>query len=123
MGYPLEVYEADTNFVNCKSERMPFDDDFFDVIISRNALDHVDNFEETGAEIKRVLRSEGALYLLINYHKPTRTEPQSLSDAEVIQVFGDLGIKKVYETEGLWGFSEGKTVLWSNMGPPIDSSN
>jgi SAM-dependent methyltransferase len=115
LGYPLDEYESEVTFVNCKSEAMPFDDDFFDVVLSRNALDHVDDFDATSKEIKRVLRPDGVLCILVNCHKPTKTETQSLSDDIIQRAFGELGVQKVTETQGAWGFTDGKTVLWSNM--------
>ena len=35
---------------------MPFEDGFFDAVISVNAIDHVNDFAETAKEIKRVLK-------------------------------------------------------------------
>lgn len=113
IGYPLEEYERQITFVNCKSECVPFPDAFFDAVLSRNALDHVDDFQKTASEMKRVLRPGGVLRILVNYHPPTKTETQMLSDELVTRAFAGLEIEKVSEESGAWGFPDGTTVLWS----------
>ena len=42
--------------------RLPFDDDTFDVIVSDQVLEHVENLEQSVAEMARVLRSGGRMY-------------------------------------------------------------
>lgn len=117
IGYPLDEYESEIHFVNAKAERIPCQDNLFDVIISRNALDHVDSFERAAIEIRRLLRPEGAVHLLINYHDPKGTEPVALNDERVMKSLGDLNLRKIYEAENAWGFNQGKTVLWSTLAP------
>lgn len=121
LGYPLEEFEPETQFVVSKSEALSFDDDFFDVVISRNALDHVDDFPATCREILRVLKSGGWVHIQIHYHAPTPTEPLSLNDELVLECLGSVGIKKIQELDGVWGFDDGKTVIWSNI--PEDKLN
>ena len=41
-GYPLHCYESRARFVQAKAEAIPFEDGFFDAVISVNAIDHVD---------------------------------------------------------------------------------
>jgi ubiquinone/menaquinone biosynthesis C-methylase UbiE len=66
-------------YVNAFSENMPFPDNYFDVITSFNSLDHVDNVELTCNEIKRTLKENGILLLIVEiHHKPQLTEPQTL---------------------------------------------
>jgi ubiquinone/menaquinone biosynthesis C-methylase UbiE len=65
----------------------PFPDSQFDVVISVNALDHVQNFETAISEIYRVLKPNGKIYLSFNYQdQPTATEPIVLSDKRVEEV-------------------------------------
>ena len=56
LGYPQKDFFNDVDFVNSKSESMPFENGYLDAVISVNALDHVDDFEKTSTEIKRVLK-------------------------------------------------------------------
>jgi SAM-dependent methyltransferase len=115
IGYPIEEFEKEMHFINAKSEQIPLENGFFDVVISRNALDHVDDFEKTALEIRRILKPGGLLHILVNYHSPTSSEPQTLSDERILNCFGSLNIRKVLEEKDAWGFSGGKTVLWSNV--------
>jgi len=115
LGYPIDEFEATTRFINAKSEDIPLNDGYFDAVISRNALDHVDNFESTAEEIKRVLKPGGYLHILVNYHPPTSSEPLTLSDERILYNFGDVDIRKIHEANDAWGFKGGKTVLWSNL--------
>ena len=46
-------------------EAIPFEDDYFDVILCRNALDHMDNLENVMEEIKRVVKGGGIVILSV----------------------------------------------------------
>ncbi|MGZ8898703.1 MAG: class I SAM-dependent methyltransferase [Limisphaerales bacterium] len=114
IGFPLALFESEIEFLDAKSEALPAADGFFDALISRNALDHVDDFKKTAQEIRRVLKADGVLHILVNYHQPTATEPHVLCDQKIQQCFDGLGMRKLSEVEGAWGFDSGRTVLWSN---------
>jgi len=68
IGYPTHYYDR-ARFISSPSENIPVEDSFFDAVISVNAIDHVDDFYKTAAEIKRVLKPEGKLRLHVHYHK------------------------------------------------------
>jgi SAM-dependent methyltransferase len=75
----LGIDKHQMKYVDAPSERMPFEDDYFDVVSSFNSLDHVDDIEKTVAEIVRVLKPGGSLLLLVEVnHPPTATEPITL---------------------------------------------
>jgi SAM-dependent methyltransferase len=50
------------------SGTLPFDDAFFDLIVSDQVFEHVEDLEATLAELDRVLRAEGLMY----HHFPTK---------------------------------------------------
>ena len=55
--------------VDCKAakgEELPYEDDAFDIIISRNVLDHVDDVHQCLREMKRVLKPNGLAYIGMN---------------------------------------------------------
>lgn len=114
IGFPLAQFEAEIRFLDAKSECIPVGGGFFDAVISRNALDHVDDFSKTASEIRRVLKPGGVLHIMVNYHQPTATEPHVLSDRTIEGCFAGMGMRKLSEMEGAWGFENGRTVLWSN---------
>ncbi len=115
IGYPLHKFKPEITFVKGKAEKIPVPDMFFDVVISRNALDHLDDFGRAASEIKRVLGPGGVLHFSVNYHMPTSAEPRELNDGIILEHFGGLGIQKAYEQKGAYGFEQGVTVLWSNL--------
>lgn len=94
-GWPL--YDYPVTFVNAPAEEMPYADGYFDVAISVNALDHVDDFARAAREIQRVLRPGGELYLELDYHPPRPLEPQSLDDDTVRASFDQARMRKVCE--------------------------
>jgi ubiquinone/menaquinone biosynthesis C-methylase UbiE len=67
-------------YVGAPAEEMPFADDSFDVVVSFNSLDHVDDLHRAVQEIKRVVRPGGLFLLLTEVgHPPADAEPQSFS--------------------------------------------
>lgn len=118
IGFPLHLY-GDVKFVQGYSENMPVVDDFFDVILSVNALDHVDDFEATATEIKRVLKDDGILIVHLHYHLPTQNEPLALTDDRVAAAFSQVrNFRKISESKEKLGSGCGKDesyTLWSNM--------
>jgi SAM-dependent methyltransferase len=115
LGFPVLQFGDRINFVAAKSEYIPFTHNYFDAIISRNALDHVDDFAATAKELKRLLKPRGFLHLCVNYHQPTSSEPIVLSDEVILENFSGLRLRKIDEKLNAWGFEGGKTVVWSNL--------
>ena len=119
-GFPIHIYESRAKFVYGFSENMPFPDNYFDAIISVNALDHVDDFNLTSNEIQRVLKPGGKLRFHLHYHLKTPTEPLELNDEIVINAFKWAdNFKKISESKSKRGslvedLSESYT-LWSNF--------
>ena len=67
-------------YVSSPSERIPFPDEYFDVVCSFNSLDHVDDLDKTVREIIRVVRRGGLFLLLTDVnHRPTVCEPVAYS--------------------------------------------
>ena len=67
-------------YIKAYVEDIPFPDNYFDVICSFNSLDHVENMELACREIKRTLKDNGLLLLLVDIHTmPTLTEPQTMN--------------------------------------------
>lgn len=118
-GYPLHYYKESTRFVYGYSEDMPFKDDFFDAVISVNAIDHVDDIFISAKEIERVLKPNGIIRMHIHYHKKTITEPLELNDDIVQGAFGWCrNFRKVSEMDKKMGASAAageSYALWSNF--------
>ena len=118
-GFPIHNYKRTTRFVCGYSEKIPVEEDYFDVVISVNAIDHVDNFRLTAQEIKRVLKKNGQLRLHAHYHPKTITEPLELNDQVMRDAFSWCkDFKKIYESTLKMGSEaeEGELyALWSNF--------
>ncbi|HYE31189.1 MAG TPA: methyltransferase domain-containing protein [Methylomirabilota bacterium] len=114
-GFPLDEFNDSIHWIDAKTEALPTPDGFFDVIISRDALDHVDDFAQTAREIHRALKPGGWLHFSINYHHATSSEPQELDDHRVLAAFSGHNLRKLKELPGAWGFKTGKTVIWTNV--------
>ncbi len=75
------------NYVSAPAERMPFEAAHFEVVTCLNALDHVNDVEETIAELGRVAADGATLLLMVETgHGETSTEPHEL-DWDVLDSF------------------------------------
>lgn len=67
-------YESHIKYYNCFAEKMPFGEEAFDLLVITNALDHVENVEQTLKEIYRVLKP-GGYVLFFTYLKVDKPHP------------------------------------------------
>jgi ubiquinone/menaquinone biosynthesis C-methylase UbiE len=60
-GLDVDVLKIDgiIRFIKREPYRLPFADDAFDLVVSDQVFEHVQNYDETLSEIRRVLKSEG----------------------------------------------------------------
>lgn len=118
-GFPLHYYD-NVKFVVSSAEKIPVVDHFFGAVISVNALDHVDDFEKSAQEIRRVLKKNGKMRFHLHYHTATTEEPIELTDSRVAGAFSwDTKFKKIGESRTkrgteLYARNE-KYTLWSNF--------
>ncbi len=110
-GYPIHCYESRGRFVHAMAEAIPFEDGFFDAVVSVNAIDHVNDFAATALEIKRVLKPGGRFRMHVHYHPKTKAEPHELND----EVF----LKNYSWVREIKKFSQSK----SKIGTSLDTSN
>ena len=118
IGYPIHYYKQ-TKFICSDSENIPISDNFFDVVISVNAIDHVNDLFKTSLEIKRVLKTNGILRMHVHYHKKTKTEPIEINDEIIRNAFNWCeNFKKIDESDSKRGYTlskgEGIYTVWSN---------
>ncbi|MFX1470495.1 MAG: class I SAM-dependent methyltransferase [Promethearchaeota archaeon] len=80
----FKVDKQNMIYVHASAERIPINNEFADYVISHNALDHVDNFNQSIKEIHRILKPEGKIIFQLNFNKkPTINEPIVLNKAIV----------------------------------------
>jgi len=72
MDYYRENFKLseDVRWSKGVGEKMPFENNYFDVVISTNTLDHTSNPQKVIDEIKRVLKNNGFLFLTVDCHQP-----------------------------------------------------
>ena len=80
-------------YVKAKSENIPFDDNYFDVVCSFNSIDHVEDLKASCEEIKRVLKPGAMFLLIVDTHKKSQLcEPQSINWDFTKKYFPDFEI-------------------------------
>ena len=120
-GYPIDLWtQQGFHYYADYAEKMPFDDNFFDVVVSVNAIDHVNDFAQTAREIKRVMKPKSILRMHVHYHKKTICEPIELDDQIFLQHYNWVpNLKKIRQSRtkdmGLYTAPKGELfVLWGN---------
>ncbi len=115
-GWPILDYGM--TLTCCHAEHLAYPDGYFDAILSMNALDHVDDFNAAAAEIERVLKAGGRLYLELEYHEPRELEPQKLDDEKVIAAFPRIRLSKISERPrrtGIPGREGDRLAVWQGI--------
>lgn len=105
-------FPQDKNFTifACRAEELTniFPKNFFDGIISINAIDHVDNIEKTSNEIRKVVKSNCLFAMNIEYHEPRICEPIILNDKRVEKLFNWVpSLRKIDQIDN--------KVIWRNF--------
>jgi SAM-dependent methyltransferase len=118
-GFPIHCYASRARFVQAPAEAIPFSDGFFEAVISVNAIDHVDDFEKTALEIKRILKPGGRFRMHVHYHPKTTAEPLELNDDVFLKNYSWVAnIKKWQESREKLGTvltdPGEKYVVWGN---------
>jgi FkbM family methyltransferase len=69
-------------YLGARAEQIPLPTHYVDVVFSMNSLDHVDDFANACAEIRRILKPGGWFIGSLNLDEPpTSTEPWTLTEA------------------------------------------
>lgn len=101
----LNQGKHEMTYVEGKSEAIPFDENYFDVISSFNSLDHVEDVYQTISEIARCLKKDGLFLLITDIHeRPTLTEPSAFSWEIVAKIkpFFEIISEEHYEGNKLY---------------------
>jgi len=74
----------DMTYITCTEKIIPLQSSIIDVMLTINALDHVDAFPCMTSEILRILKPGGLFIGSLNMNQPVTTcEPQTLTDTTV----------------------------------------
>ena len=83
----------DIQFMKASVFNIPFDDDYFDIVISSGVIHHTENPEKAFAELVRVLKPEG--YLILYVYNNFAHIISNLRRGIVIMLAGDDVTKRV----------------------------
>lgn len=122
-GIDLDVYDNKKIFkVNLETEKLPFDDNTFDVVYSKSMLEHIHRPQSYMKEVLRVLKPEGKFIVLVpnwltsiylyfydSDHKQPYTEA-ALSDLLKISGFKDVQTEEFFQLPILWKYPVLKIV-------------
>lgn len=80
----LGIADQPMNYLGAGAERLPLGNETVDVVLTVNALDHVDDVDQACAEIRRILKPGGLFIGSINLREvPTATEPSIVTREKV----------------------------------------
>jgi 2-polyprenyl-3-methyl-5-hydroxy-6-metoxy-1,4-benzoquinol methylase/glycosyltransferase involved in cell wall biosynthesis len=110
------IYKKDNlRFTVSNVDRLPFDSGEFDVVVCFEIIEHIITQEELMAEIKRVLRDNGVLFISTPIKKNGYTKPHHLKEL-TLHEFEELIYKnfknvkfmeqKVYLSSNIWSVSD-----------------
>ncbi len=85
-GFPVNSYGAVLVPWRCE-DLWTVPSNYFDAVVSNNALDHVDDFEAVAAEMERVAKPGALIRFRVDCHLPTPTEPLTLSNEKIRDAF------------------------------------
>ena len=109
------ILDKNIHWQKAYGENIPFEDNFFDVVISSNAIDHVKNVKETIKEVKRVLKPKGKLILTVDIFKKNfkrdERHPYTFIEQDILDLLKDFKIifKKVSKVNAsFYRFLKGK---------------
>ncbi|MBI2041585.1 MAG: class I SAM-dependent methyltransferase [Candidatus Nealsonbacteria bacterium] len=123
MNYFLQNFDMhkEVRWVEGRGENLPFPDDFFDVIISTNFIDHIQDPLKTLSEMRRAAKRQGFLFLTVDtfpwWVKPVKVflesigrgnwgHPYAFTRNEAKKIVGGTGFKiiKIFnESDNLKG--------------------
>lgn len=111
IGYPMDQWGS--VLIPQPAENLwMLPDSGFDLVVSNNAMDHVDDFEAVCAEIDRLATPDATIRLNICCRKePTLSEPQVIDDARVLAAFPEWRRKKLLRLHEQ-GPEHARDVLW-----------
>jgi SAM-dependent methyltransferase len=95
----MDSQVPDVKIVQGMGEDMPFDDNFFDLVVCRNVIDHTMAPEGVVKECFRVLKPGGYLILASYVYNPFITITKNFG--ELISIFRNVGHPHTYTMRGL----------------------
>lgn len=114
IGTDASDYCKDAKIVDLNKDKLPFPDNYFDVVFSKSVIEHIENTEHYMNEMKRVLKKSGVLILMapdwesqykIFYQDPTHIHPYTVKSFERLLnmfEFKNIEAEKFTQLPSVW---------------------
>lgn len=115
-GTDISKYFKKVKILNFEEDRLPYEDEYFDVVFSKSVLEHITNYEHYMSEMKRVLKKGGRLILLVPdwetqykifYQDPTHVHPYTVCSIERLlkmMEFKRTEVEKFQQLPVVWNY-------------------
>ena len=100
-GHPNQDKKND---ITWNKKKLPFENEFFDIILMTEVLEHIENVGETLDELNRVLKNNGKIFITSPFLWKEHEKPYDF------QRFTSFGIKKIIEQKGFKILTQKKLV-------------
>lgn len=131
VGTDISNYCRNVEIVDLNKGRLPFSNNYFDVVFSKSVIEHVTDLEHYMDEMKRVLKKGGLLILMtpdwetqykIFYRDPTHVHPYTVKAIErLLEMydFKSVRVQRFIQLPCTWDdiFMEALSKLVRKMGP------
>ena len=88
--------ESSVEYVNAMAEELKYDDNYFDLVICRNVIDHVADVDLVLSEMKRVIKPNGIVFIGINvFAGPLLAFRTVFKDPEHPYTFSQKSVKRL----------------------------
>lgn len=118
MDYHISNFamSKEVNWVKGVGEYIPFNNDYFDFVITTNALDHTCDPRKVLSEIRRVLKKNGFLFLTVDCYQPLlkyyiklkescgmgdELHPYSFSVKDIMKLIRKSGLQTLFVYKGV----------------------
>ena len=113
----LDQRIKEVKIIDARGEEIPFENNFFDLVICRNVIDHTERPEEVISEIGRVLKNEGFFILCCYVYSPFIKVVKEISEfipslrnAGHPHTFSPKTLEKLLESAGVFKIIERKDI-------------
>ncbi|KKQ25104.1 MAG: Methyltransferase type 11 [Candidatus Woesebacteria bacterium GW2011_GWA1_37_8] len=91
ISYTRRKHGRNISFINSSAEKIPVNDNYFDLIYTSDTLEHLEKLSETISEINRVLKKDGILFISV---------PLSNQKYTLYPLFKNIGLSQMGKMVG-----------------------
>ncbi len=119
-----EVFDGVYSGINLEKDKLPFEDNYFDVVFSKSVIEHIHQPENYMNEMYRVLKPGGRLIIMvpdwhscmyIYYDDFTHVQPYTMTGLrDAIKIFGFKNVSSeiFYQLPCVWKYPQIKIICY-----------